>query len=49
MTRDGTLTMFKWKFKLKFHCVLFKGKEVHSLQAIHEGSGIKFIRRSSGE
>ena len=29
--------------------ILFQGKEVHSLQAIHESSSIKFIRRSSSE
>ena len=29
--------------------VLFQGKEVHSLQAIHESSGIKFVRRSDGK
>ena len=29
--------------------VLFQGKEVHSLQAIHESRGIKFVRRSDGK
>ena len=46
MNKLDLILLVGWNFVV---VVLFQGKEVHSLQAIHESSGIKFVRRSDGK